>query len=214
MRGENAELAVSHPVSSRPGLCYALHVGHPARQRFDFAEYVMLEEIACVKHEYLEGVVWAMAGGSPEHARLQVNVSTLLSQQLAKRPCAVYSSDLRIRVKATGLGTYPDVTVVCGKLALDPDDPKRQTVTNPSLVVEVLSPSTEDYDRGEKLEHFKRIESLEAVVLVSHDPRLVEVWTREGDAWTARAYRNDDTAPIPAFGCKLPLDAIYRDPLG
>jgi Uma2 family endonuclease len=188
-------------------------MGRPARQRFDFAEYVMLEEIACVKHEYLDGVVWAMAGGSPEHARLQVNVSTLLSQQLMARPCAVYSSDLRVRVQATGLGTYPDITVVCGNLAFDPDDPKRQTVINPSLVVEVLSPSTQDYDRGEKLEHFKQIESLREIVLVSHEEPLVEVWTRDGGVWTVRAYRDDDAARIPVLGCELPLRAVYRDPL-
>jgi Uma2 family endonuclease len=188
-------------------------VGHPARQRFDFVEYVMLEEMAAVKHEYLDGNVWAMAGGSPEHARVQVNVSALLSRQLTGRPCAVYSSDLRIRVRPTGLGTYPDVTVVCGGLELDPEDPKQQTVVNPSLVVEVLSPSTEQYDRGEKLDQFKRVESLKAVVLVAHDERRVEVWTREGDSWSLRTYRDDDVAPIEPLGCKLPLVAVYHDPL-
>jgi Uma2 family endonuclease len=187
-------------------------VGHAARQRFDFVEYVMLEEMAAVKHEYLDGNVWAMAGGSPEHARVQVNVSALLSRQLAGRPCSVYSSDLRIRVKATGLGTYPDVTVVCGALELDPEDPKQHTVVNPSLVVEVLSPSTEDYDRGEKLDQLKRIESLNGVVLVAHDERRVEVWTREGDSWIVRTYRDDDVAWIHPLGCELPLPAVYRDP--
>lgn len=122
-------------------MCYVLTMVVAARQRFDFADYVRLEEIAAVKHEFLDGVVWAMAGGPPEHARIQVNLSTLIAQQLSSRPCAVFSSDLRVRVQASGLGTYPDLTVVCGKLELDPEDARRQTVVNPSLVAEVLSPS-------------------------------------------------------------------------
>lgn len=173
----------------------------------------MLEEVSAVKHEYLDGIVWAMAGGSPAHARVQVNIATLLSQQLAGRSCAVYSSDLRIRVKATGLSTYPDVSVVCGTLELDPEDPKQQTVVNPRLLVEVLSPSTCDYDRGEKLEHYKQVEELGQVVLVAHDERRVDVWTRSGQSWTARTYRDEDVAELPLMGCELPVSAVYHDPL-
>jgi Uma2 family endonuclease len=186
-------------------------MAYPARQRFEFVEYVMLEELAAVKHEFLDGVVWAMAGGSPEHARVQVNVSSLLRQQLSGRPCAVYGSDLRVRVSATGLATYPDVTVVCGRLELDPDDPRQQTVVNPSLLVEVLSPSTEAYDRGEKLEHYRQIASLQAVVLVSHDERRIDVWTRSGSVWTAQVHR--ENAAIAPLGCVLALNDVYRDPL-
>src|SRR5439155_18899105 len=100
-------------------------------------------------HEFLDGVVWPMAGGSPDHAGIAANVARLLGNQLAGQPCRVFTSDLRVRVKATGLGTYPDVTVICGQLEFDPEDPKRHTVTNPRMIVEVLSPSTEEYDRGE-----------------------------------------------------------------
>jgi len=118
-----------------------------------FAEYVALEKMSTVRHEYLDGAVWAMAGGSPEHAGIAGNVVALLSTQLREQPCRVFGSALKGRVVATGLGTYPDVSVVCGHLELDPDDTKGHTVTNPRLVVEVLSPSTEEYDRGEKLAH-------------------------------------------------------------
>jgi Uma2 family endonuclease len=148
------------------------------RQRFTFADYVRLEETSRVKHEYLEGQVWAMAGGTPDHAAVAVNVSTLLSTGVRDQPCCVFNSDLRVRVKQTGLGTYPDVTVVCGRLELDPEDPEQHTVVNPRLVVEVLSPSTEAYDRGEKLSHYKLIPSLEEVVLVAHDEHRLEVWRR------------------------------------
>ena len=95
--------------------CYARCVAEPARQTFSFDAYLELEEVSPVKHEFLRGEVWAMAGGTPDHAAISVNVSTLLSTALRGRPCRVYSSDLRIRVLATGLGTYPGVTVVCGK---------------------------------------------------------------------------------------------------
>src|SRR5690606_31274388 len=121
-----------------------------------------------IKHEFLDGLVWAMAGGSPEHAAIAANIVALLVNQLAGRRCRVFSSDLRVRVKATGLATYPDVTVVCEQLELDPDDPKGHTVTNPKLLVEVLSPSTAEYDRGEKLDHYRQIESLEVILLVAH----------------------------------------------
>ena len=113
-----------------------------ARQRFTFEEYLQLEEIAEVKHEFLDGEVWAMAGGSPEPAAVIGNVTTLLNVQLRGQRCRVHTTELRVRAKATGLGTYPDVTVVCGRLERDPDDRSGHTVINPRVVVEVLSPST------------------------------------------------------------------------
>jgi Uma2 family endonuclease len=184
-----------------------------ARQRFTFAEYVSLEEISRVKHEFLDGHVWAMAGGSPEHAAVAVNIVALLHAQLRDRPCRVYTSDLRIRVRETGLGTYPDVTVICGRVELDPEDPKQHTATNPKLIVEVLSPSTEDYDRGEKLAHYKRIPSLEEVVLVAHEERRLELWRREGNVWTAEIARGDAAPMLRALECRLPLAEVYRNPI-
>jgi Uma2 family endonuclease len=186
----------------------------PARQRHSFAEYLALEEISAVKHEFLDGHVWAMAGGSPDHAAIAVNISSLLREQLRGQPCRMFCSDLRVRVLATGLGTYPDVTVVCGPLETDPADLRGNTVTNPRVVVEVLSGSTEEYDRGEKLAHYKRIDSLAEIVLVAHDTRRLEVWRRDGDVWSLELARNDESAELRSLRCKLPLADVYDDPLG
>jgi Uma2 family endonuclease len=171
----------------------------PARQRFTFDEYLLLEERSSVKHEFLGGHVWAMSGGPPEHAAIAASVIALLGALLRDERCRVFSSDLLVRVEKTGLATYPDVTVVCGSLAYDPEDPKRHTITNPRLLCEVLSPSTRDYDRGEKLDHYKQIESLEEVMLVDPETRTVEIWTRSGQ---------------PGVFATLPVEDIFRDPLG
>jgi Uma2 family endonuclease len=203
-------------VDGRPvvGACYdRSRVTETARQRFDFADYLLLEEMAEVKHEFLEGHVWAMAGGSPLHAAVCGNLMTLLNTQLLGRRCQVFTSDLRIRVKASGLGTYPDLTVVGGQLELDPDDPKGHTVTNPKLIVEVLSPSTEKYDRGEKFDHYRRIPAVEAVVLVAHDRREIEVRHREADDTWSVAVVASGSVHIAAIDCTLDLEAVYRDPL-
>lgn len=187
-------------------------MGAPARQYFSFAEYLALEEIAAVKHEFLDGHVWAMAGGTPTHAAIAANVIALLSMQLRGRPCRVFTSDLRIRVLATGLGTYPDVTVVCGGLETDPADPQGNTVTNPLVLVEVLSPSTAEYDRGEKLSHYQRIPSLGEVVLIAHDERRLEVWRREGDHWTLDVFRAGERARLASIESELDVAEVYRDP--
>jgi Uma2 family endonuclease len=187
-------------------------VSQAIRQRFDFPEYVLLEESSTVRHEYLGGLVWAMAGGSPEHARIAANIAATLTVQLAGQRCAVFSSDLRVRVLATGLATYPDITVVCGHLEFDPDDPKQHTVTNPTVVIEILSPSTEEYDRGEKLQHYQQITSLREVVLVATRERRIEVWRGTGKGWTLDANASN-SAQLEAISCQLPLDAVYADPL-
>jgi Uma2 family endonuclease len=186
----------------------------PARQRFTFDEYLVLEEIAEVKHEFLDGEVWAMAGGSPEHASIIGNVVTLLNVQLRGQRCRVHSTELRVRVKATGLGTYPDVTVVCGRLERDPDDRTGHTAINPRVIVEVLSPSTEEYDRGEKLSHYQRIPSLEEVVLVAHDRQEIEVVRRETNGtWSRHIAGVGQTARLTSVACDLAVAEVYHDPL-
>src|SRR5688572_4962791 len=105
-----------------------------ARQRYTFSQYVDLEQLSPVRHEFLDGHVWAMAGGTPAHAAIAANVTTLLNVALRDRRCRVFSSDLRVRIKATGLGTYPDVSVVCDRLEHDPDDKTGTTIVNPAVV--------------------------------------------------------------------------------
>lgn len=121
--------------------------------RYTYREYLVFEEAANVRHEFLDGEIYAMAGGTREHAAICANIMSALSVELRGRGCQVHSSDLRVRVLETGLATYPDVTVIGDRVELDPED--RNTITNPTLLVEVLSPSTAAYDRFEKLEHYK-----------------------------------------------------------
>lgn len=131
-----------------------------------------------MKHEFLDGQVYAMAGGTPEHGAIAMRVGAALLAQLHGKPCNVYSSDVRIRVVETGLDTYPDLSVVCGTEQRDSEDPL--ALVNPIVLVEVLSPSTEEYDRGEKLEHYKQIPSLQEVVFIDHDNLRIEVVRRRG----------------------------------
>lgn len=195
--------------------CYLRAMAQAAHHRFSFAEYVQLVEDKGMKLEFLDGQVWAMSGGTPDHARVTANVSALLSAALRDRPCAVYSPDLRIRSKATGLGTYADVTVICGEVELDPDDPKRHTAVNPQLVVEVLSPSTEEYDRGAKLDHYKTIPALAEIILVAHDRLEIEIIRRAPDGtWTRDVTSGaSGVAHASSLALDLPLAEVYRDPL-
>jgi Uma2 family endonuclease len=176
-----------------------------------FAEYLAIDRASETKHEFIAGMVYAMSGGTPAHARLAISIGGELRAQLAGKPCAVFSSDLRVRVLATGLATYPDLTVICGALEVDPED--AHTATNPVVIVEVTSPSSERYDRDVKYAHYRQIESLRAYVLVSQDERLVEVYLRNADeSWTLRDVR-EGKAKLDPIGCALDVEVIYRDPL-
>ena len=187
---------------------------HAAHHRFTFDEYLRVEEDSGTKHEFVAGQVYAMSGGTPEHAGVTANLTRLLGNALAGKPCRVFSPDLRIRVQATGVGTYADVAIICGQLELDPSDPKRHTALNPKVLVEVLSPSTEDYDRGEKLGNYKQIPSLNEVMLVAHDRREVEIVRRESDGtWSRHIARDGDTVQLSSIGCDLSVAQIYEDPL-
>lgn len=178
------------------------------RVRYSYAQYLALEEASNVKHEYLDEQIYGMAGGTPKHAALAAAVVGLLFPALRERGCRAHSADLRVRVRATGLATYPDVTIVCGPREHDPDD--EDAVNNPTVLVEVLSPSTEEYDRGEKFEHYKRIESLREYVLVAQDRREVEVWTRGADGgWGQQRFADGDVISFESVGGRLDVAALY-----
>ncbi|HSL84644.1 MAG TPA: Uma2 family endonuclease [Thermoanaerobaculia bacterium] len=180
----------------------------PRLHRYTFREYLELEETSTVRHEFLEGEIYAMAGGTPEHAALTMSIGATLVTALRGGPCRVHSSDLRIRVRATGLATYPDVTVVCGPYETEPES--RTTVTNPHVVVEVTSDSTEEYDRGKKLESYKQIAGLAAIVLVSHRERLIEVMERQDEGpWKRQEARRGGRARLATLDCDLVVDEIY-----
>ncbi|MCK6551796.1 Uma2 family endonuclease [Myxococcota bacterium] len=183
-------------------------MGAVHRVFYAFEDYLTLEADSPIKHEYLAGQIYAMAGGTPEHAALAAAVTTALSVALAGGRCRVFSSDLRVRVLATGLATYPDVTVVCGPRSHDPSD--KNTVVNPVVVVEVTSKSTEDYDRGEKFEeHFALVPSLEEYVLVSHRAPKIEVRHRALDGWTSTVAQAGERAELRSLGVSLDVDAVY-----
>lgn len=179
----------------------------PRLHRYTFHEYLTLEASSTVRHEFLAGEIYAMAGGTPQHAALAVAVSAALLAQLRGGACRVHSSDLRIRVTETGLTTYPDVTVVCGPYQSDSQD--KNTIINPRLLVEITSESTEEYDRGEKLESYQRIATLDAIVLVSHREQLLELFEREGDRWRRSEARTGSALQIAALGTSLSVDEIY-----
>jgi Uma2 family endonuclease len=183
------------------------------KQKMTYAEYLALEGKSLdVKHEFVDGEVYAMAGGTPDHGALAVAFASEVRAAIGARPCRVFSSDVRVRVVATGMAAYPDVSVVCGKLETDPED--ASAITNPVLVVEVLSDSTEARDRGVKAAHYRHVPSLREYVLVSQRERRVEVHRRnEAGRWELFEYEGHATAELASVGCRVALDDLYRDPL-
>ena len=180
------------------------------RVHYTYQQYVALEEESAIRHEYLDGEIYAMAGGSPDHAALAATVIGLLGPQL-QRGWRVFTSDLRIRIAATGLSTYPDVAVVCGRTVRAADDPL--AVVNPVLLVEITSSSTEEYDRGEKLRHYKQLPSLREILFVSHrEPRLT-LHRREDADWAVVEARRQETAGLVGIAVRLSVDEVYRDEL-
>src|SRR5690606_808130 len=162
------------------------------------------------RYEFVDGAVYAMAGGTPEHARLAMTLGAQLLAALGPKGCAVYGSNLKIRIDATNRSTYADVVVVCGPEQTSEIDPN--AITNPTVIVEVLSPSTEASDRGEKWRHYQRIASLREYVLVSQGSPYVEVFRRDGDEWVLRTTTAGQLLELPSQGVQVPVDAIYADP--
>lgn len=172
-------------------------------------DYLAIERQSAWKSEYLDGEMVAMTGGSFEHGLILGNVARLLGQNLLDRPCVVVPSDLRVTIPATGLYTYPDIVVVCGDRRFDDD--QRDTLLNPTLLVEVLSPSTEAYDWGKKFEHYRTIESLREYVLVAQqEPRADHYLRQEDGSWLFRSVAGlDAVLSLPSLDCDLPLAEVY-----
>ena len=184
-----------------------------AKPQMTYAEYLAQEERSESKHEFLRGGVWAMAGGTPMHSRLQGNCIAALNAALKGKPCGVYSSDLRVRIEATDRSTYPDVTVVCGKLQTATDD--SDAVTNPVVIIEVLSDSSEASDRGEKFSHYRRLDSLQEYVLVNQKSKSVEVFRRsEGIAWAYFPFQEGQPVELKSIDVTLDITELYENPNG
>ncbi len=171
-------------------------------------EYLDWERLQPEKHEFFGGEVFDMAGATFVHNQIVANVLGELRAALREKPCHVSASDLRIKVPATGLYTYPDASVVCGRPVFEDD--KLDTLLNPLVLVEVLSPSTEDYDRGTKFTNYRTIPSFRDYVLVSADKVLVEYATRTDDgAWLLRDFKAGERIAIASIGIDLVVDELY-----
>lgn len=185
-------------------------MGQTARKRQGYAEYVAQQRDAAEKLEYIEGELYAMTGGTPDHALVAANLIGLLQRALRGRPCRPYTSDLRVRVPARQAATYPDVTVICGEVEVAQDDP--HAATNPVALFEVSSKTTAEYDRVVKFDLYSAIPSLRHYVLVYHRSQRVEVYTRSkpDEPWTVRAHGAGETAALPELQASLPVAEVYE----
>lgn len=180
-----------------------------AEKRLTVQEYLAIERAAETKSEFFDGEMFAMAGASRRHNLITTNSSREVSLQLKGRRCEVYTSDMRVKIITTGLYTYPDLVVVCGEPEFE--DAEVDTLLNPTVLMEVLSESTEDYDRGRKLTHYRKIPSLREYLLISQEEHLIEQFLRQSDGrWLLSEFRGlEATVSLPSIDCRLPLAEVY-----
>ena len=186
-----------------------MHPGRPVH-RYTYGDYVALEVDSPTKHEFFEGEIYAMAGGFEDHSALAAEMLRALGNAMGDRPCRVHTSDLRIYVEASGLATFPDGSVICGPLAQHAPSPTA-TALNPTVLVEVTSDSSEEYDTGAKLEHYQTIPSLRDYVIVSHRERRIIVHSRaEQGRWMTRVAIAGGRVAVESVACELVVDTMYR----
>lgn len=178
---------------------------------FSFEEYVEAADRSPVRVELWDGVVLDMSGGSPRHSAICNNVGAILRAQLRGKPCRAFDANLRVRSLTTNRTTYADVTVVCGPLELDPADRTRQTVLNPTVVIEVLSKTTQSDDCGPKLDCYKSIGSVRAVLLVAQHERRITLHARGADGAWVEEEHTAGSIDLSVISCLLPLDEVYGD---
>ncbi len=172
-------------------------------------EYLEFERKSEERHEYFDGAIFAMSGARRNHNKVATNISGLIWQHLKGVDCESYSNDMRVFVPKTGLYTYPDVVVVCGEPQFQ--DKVFDTLLNPTLLIEVLSESTESYDRGKKFQHYRSIESLREYVLISQDEARIEKYVKSGDGfWVlSEAVGLDSEIEFSSIECRVALDEVY-----
>ena len=178
-------------------------------QRNTYADYVAVEQTSSSKHEFFDGQIYAMAGGSEEHSALAAEVLRALGNAIGDRPCRTHTSDLRIYVEAAGLATFPDGAVICGPLQQHGASPKA-TALNPLILVEVTSDSSEEYDTGLKFEHYRSIPTLRDYVVVSHRERRITVHHRDDDQWNTTVALAGGEVSVDSIAARLRVDEIYR----
>ncbi len=182
----------------------------PHKQFHTLEEYLALEAVSEDRHEFYRGEIFQMAGGSIRHNRIARNLLVELTLQLKGKPCEPFGSDLRIAAKKYPLHTYPDLSVICGKLVTDATD--KHAATNPHTLLEILSPSTENYDRGQKFEFYQALPSLQEYILVAQDRPRVERFVRQPNGDWLLSYYDGLTAVLELtdLACRLPLADIYE----
>jgi len=185
------------------------------KPRLTPAEYLAIERASETRHEYYDGEMFAMTGGTFAHATIATNLASLLHGALRGGPCRALVSDMRVKVESAELYTYPDVVVVCGPAEFDEKEPK-DTLLNPTVLIEVLSPSTEAYDRGRKFAFYRAIPSLREVLFVAQDRPLVERFTRtEAGDWLLHVAEGIEAwIDLPSVGARLTLAEVYEGVLG
>jgi Uma2 family endonuclease len=173
------------------------------------AEYLEIERHSEIKHEYIDGRMVAMSGANEPHVTIAVNVATSLKNQMRGRDCRVYMADMRVKIDPSGRYTYPDVAAVCGERRFE--DAEVDTLLNPSVIVEVLSDSTQAYDRGEKFDHYRKIESLREYVLVTQNSMRVDRYELRDGQWVFSALTAaEERLALPSIGCEISLADIYE----
>jgi Uma2 family endonuclease len=179
--------------------------------RYTIEEYVRRETTADERHEFHDGEILAMSGGSPEHSLIIVNTNSAIHTRLRGKPCRNYESNLRIRIPGVRRYVYADGSIFCAPLEYDPDDTTGQSVINPRVIIEVFSPTTEAYDRGEKFSQYRRLDSLVEYVLISQSEALVETFVRrEAGAWLMTPFTGlESVAQLRGVEIDLPLSEIY-----
>jgi len=179
-----------------------------AIKRYSPTDYLSLARASEVKHEFFDGEMFLMAGGTKEHSQVAANVIRALGNALAGSPCCVLTSDMKIKLP-TGLYTYPDSSVVCDQPQYQDD--RKDVLLNPLLVVEVLSPTTEAYDRGQKFRHYQTCPSLREYVLIAQDRSAVDHYLRQPSGqWLLTTFESlDATMPLPTLGVALRMNEIY-----
>ena len=173
-------------------------------------DYLLLERASRTKHEYYHGRIYAMAGAKEAHNLIAGNVIASLHRQLRQKPCRVYPSDMRVKIMKTGLNTYPDVVVVCGQPQFTDDE--LDTISNPVVIIEILSPSTERYDRGMKFQHYRTIDTLRDYILIAQNHHHIEHFSRQDTTlWLFQAATEPAVAlTIPSIECALLLQDVYE----
>jgi Uma2 family endonuclease len=185
-------------------------LAEPSR-RLTAEEYLGLERAAVFRSEFFEGEMFAMAGGTPEHSLIATNLAGEFRNRLKGHHCVPYNADLRVKVEATGLFTYPDLSIVCGPLKLAPGT--NDTIVNPAMLVEVLSDSTEGYDRGKKFEHYRQIPTLREYLLVSQKEPRVEQFVRQADGkWLLNeAFGIEKSLELPSLQISISLGEVFEN---